>query len=45
MKACCELVEHLGGTVAGCAVLIELVGLKGRDKLTPYPIHAVVRYD
>jgi hypothetical protein len=26
-------------------VLIELVGLKGRDRLTPYPIHAVVRYD
>ena len=45
MKACCELVEQLGGTVAGCAVLIELVGLKGRDRLTPYPIHAVVRYD
>src|SRR3712207_3321984 len=27
MKACCDLVNHLGGHIAGLAVLIELAGL------------------
>ena len=45
MKACCDLVKQLGGQIAGIAVLIELAGLKGRDKLTPYDVHAVLRYD
>jgi len=44
MKACCDLVEKLGGTVAGLAVLIELSGLRGRDKF-PHPVHSVVRYE
>src|SRR3954466_5294695 len=33
MKACCDLVAHLGGEVVGTAVFIELVGLNGRDKM------------
>ena len=44
MKACCELVEKLGGTIAGIAVLIELNGLGGREKVTPHPVHAVINY-
>ena len=44
MKACCDLVKQLGGHIVGVAVLIELAGLKGRDKLTSYDIHAVLRY-
>lgn len=44
MKACCELVEHLGGNIAGVAVLIELTGLGGREKLTPNDVHAVIQY-
>src|SRR6476469_1945384 len=44
MKACCDMVEPLGGTIAGIAVLIELSGLKGRDKV-PQPVHSVVRYE
>src|SRR3954465_11868507 len=44
MKACCRMVEQLGGTIAGIAVLIELSGLKGRDKV-PQPVHSVVRYE
>src|SRR6476659_2580330 len=44
MKACCDLVQNLGGKVAGIAVLIELSGLKGRDKV-PQPVHSVVRYE
>ena len=45
MTACRDLVEKLGGTIAGIAVLIELVGLQGRRKLTPIDVHAVVRYE
>ncbi|MDB5300213.1 MAG: apt [Phycisphaerales bacterium] len=44
MKACCDLVEKLGGTVAGIAVLIELAGLGGREKLN-VPVHSVLRYE
>ena len=45
MKACCDLVTKLGGTIAGIAVLIELTDLRGRDKLKPYPVHSVVKYE
>ena len=45
MKACCDMVEKLGGTIAGVAVLIELEGLNGRDRLGTYPIHSVIQYD
>ena len=45
MKACADLVRHLGGEIAGLAVLIELAGLRGRDKLTPTNVHAVLQYD
>ena len=45
MKACCDLVNNLGGTIAGVAVLIELAGLGGREKVSPpHEVHAVVRY-
>ena len=32
IKATIELVEKLGGIVVGCAFLIELMDLQGRDK-------------
>ena len=45
MKACCDLVTHLGGQVAGVAVLIELANLGGRQRIAPIPLHAVLKYD
>src|SRR5438067_3909851 len=45
MKACCDLVKQLGGKIAGVAVLIELVGLQGRNRVAPIPVHAVLKYD
>ena len=45
MKASCELVEQLGGNIVGVAVLTELVGLKGRDKIAPLAVHSVLRYE
>jgi adenine phosphoribosyltransferase len=44
MKACCELVEKLGGHLAGIAVLIELAALNGREKLGNRPVHSVLQY-
>lgn len=45
MQACCELVERLGGTIVGVAVLIELIGLGAREKLKNIPVHCVLSYD
>lgn len=45
MKACCELVEKLGGRIIGVAVLIELAGLNGRELLRQWPLHSVLSYD
>jgi adenine/guanine phosphoribosyltransferase-like PRPP-binding protein len=45
MRACVDLVNHLGGEVAGLAVLIELSGLGGRQKMVPIDVHAVLQYE
>ena len=42
--AVAELVESLGGTVAGLGFLIELEFLKGKEKLTKYNLHSVLKY-
>jgi adenine phosphoribosyltransferase len=44
MHAGCQLIEKAGGQVAGCAFLVELAFLKGRDKLRPYEIFSLIRY-
>ncbi len=44
MRASCDLVRQLGGTIAGVAVLIELEALRGRDKIEPLDVHSVLRY-
>ncbi len=42
--ALCELVETLGGTVAGCSFLIELAFLKGRERLGGREVHALLEF-
>jgi adenine phosphoribosyltransferase len=42
--AVAALVESLGGRVAGIGFLIELEFLKGRDKLSRYELHSVLKY-
>jgi adenine phosphoribosyltransferase len=39
-----DLVRRLGGEVAGLAFLVELLFLKGRDRLEGYDVHSVVQY-
>jgi adenine phosphoribosyltransferase len=42
--AAIQLVERLGGEVVACAFVIELAGLKGRERLHPHPVFSVVQY-
>jgi adenine phosphoribosyltransferase len=44
-KATIDLVEQLGGRVAGCAFVVELAFLRGREALAGYDVHALVRYE
>jgi adenine phosphoribosyltransferase len=43
-KATAELVQRLGGDVRALAFLIELVGLKGRERLAGHTLHSVLQY-
>ena len=45
MKACCDLVESLGGEIHGIAVLIELSFLNGRSRFPKYELHSAIQYD
>jgi adenine phosphoribosyltransferase len=45
MAACCRLVEKLGGEVVGCAFVIELSFLPGRQVLEGRDVFALVDYD
>jgi adenine phosphoribosyltransferase len=43
-RASCELIEKLGATIVGCAFVIELDDLKGREKLAQYNFHSLLHY-
>jgi adenine phosphoribosyltransferase len=43
--ALCGLVEQAGATVAGCAFVIELAFLEGRQRLAPHDVHSLVVYE
>jgi adenine phosphoribosyltransferase len=45
IEATIKLVEKLGGIVVGCAFLIELTYLDGRDKLNQYDMLTLMKYD
>ena len=42
--AAVRLIEELGGTVAGCAFVIELTALGGRARLGATPVRALLAY-
>ncbi|QHS22874.1 adenine phosphoribosyltransferase [Virgibacillus sp. MSP4-1] len=44
IEATINLVEQLGGVVVGCAFLIELSYLHGRDKLQGYDVLTLMEY-
>jgi adenine phosphoribosyltransferase len=43
-RAKCQLVEGLGGVVAGVLFVIELDFLHGREKLAGYDVHSLIHY-
>ena len=45
LEASVRLVEKLGGKVEKIICLLELAGLKGREKLAGYDVEAVVTYE
>ncbi len=45
MAACAKLVEELGGEVVKIIFLMELEGLRGRDKLGGYDVSSVIAYE
>jgi adenine phosphoribosyltransferase len=44
IAACCTMIEQAGGVVAGCAFVIELEGLNGRERIAQYPTVSLIRY-
>jgi adenine phosphoribosyltransferase len=44
-RALCELVQGAGGIVVGCAFLVELAFLAGREALAGYDVHSLIAYD
>ena len=44
-KACCNLIEQLGGTVVGLSFMIELEDLKGRETLEGYHVSSIAKYN
>lgn len=44
-EAMIKLIESLGGEVVGVVVMIELAGLKGRDKIKDYRLNAAITYE
>jgi adenine phosphoribosyltransferase len=43
-KAVCDLVEGLGGIVAGLVFVVELKFLQGRQKLAGYDVRSLIKY-
>ena len=43
-QAAIELLNKIGGNVVECAVVIELVELGGRSKISPVPLHSLVTF-
>jgi adenine phosphoribosyltransferase len=44
VAATVELIRKLGGAIVGLAFLIELLELRGRDKLKGYPVLSLISY-
>ncbi|HYA99953.1 MAG TPA: adenine phosphoribosyltransferase [Ktedonobacteraceae bacterium] len=44
VSAAMELIENLGGHIAGIAFLVELAFLRGRDRLKGHDVFALIKY-
>lgn len=44
-EAAVRLVRRVGGDIVGCAFVVELTGLKGRERLAPLKVTSLIQYD
>jgi len=44
LEAACKLIIQAGAQVVGCAVLVELSFLNGRERLRPHDVFSLIRY-
>lgn len=44
-QASCQLIEKLGGNIIECAFIIDLPDLKGKEKLSKYPVFRIVEFE
>ncbi len=45
VQACCRMIEQCQANIVACAFLIELVFLKGANKLKPHDVFSLIKYD
>jgi adenine phosphoribosyltransferase len=45
VEACCRLLEKCDAEIVGCSFLIHLVQLGGEERLSPYHVESVLKYD
>jgi len=45
IEAAIQMIEELGGEVVKGVFLMELAGLKGREKLAKYDVESVICYE
>ena len=45
MEACCHLIERAGAKVVGCAFVVELTALGGRNRISPHDTISLITYD
>ena len=45
VNAAAQLIDKAGGRLVGCAFVIELLGLNGRDNIPNIPITSLIKYD
>ena len=45
VEACCRLLEKCDAEIVGCSFLIHLVPLGGAERLNPYRVESVLKYD
>jgi adenine phosphoribosyltransferase len=45
MAAACRLIEKIAGQVVGIVFLVELAGLRGREKIADYKVTSIISYE
>ncbi len=44
IDACCRLLDQSGASIVGCAFAVELIGLKGSQRIAQYEVFSVIQY-